>query len=73
MSKIIKLLRGQCPECGELFEYPYEDRVNVVLFSNWKKYHRCGYKKKIILDDAGFKEAWVKVDLEKNQINISHL
>lgn len=35
------MLRGRCPDCGATFEYPFSDRVDVVLFGNWRKYHRC--------------------------------
>lgn len=37
-------MKGRCPDCGAVFEFPFEDRVNVVLFGNWKKYHMCGPK-----------------------------
>ena len=34
-------MKARCPKCKTVFEYPYEDRINVVLFGNWKKYHQC--------------------------------
>jgi len=34
-------MRARCPTCKEVFEYPHKDRINVVLFGNWKKYHEC--------------------------------
>ncbi len=34
-------MKGKCPSCGEIFSFPDEDRVNVVLFGNWGKYHHC--------------------------------
>ena len=33
--------RARCPKCGEVFEYPYEDRINVIIFDNYEKYHKC--------------------------------
>jgi len=41
MEKKNPKLIGICPYCNERFEYPYEDRVDVVLFGNWRKYHTC--------------------------------
>ena len=34
-------MKGKCPDCGEEFEFPNEDRVDVLLFGNWRKYHFC--------------------------------
>jgi len=36
-----KMLWGKCPYCKEVFQFPFKDRVNVILFGHWKKYHRC--------------------------------
>lgn len=41
MAEGVRMMKARCPKCGEVFEYPYEDGVNVVLFGNWKKYHQC--------------------------------
>jgi len=35
-----KMLWGKCPYCKEVFQFPFKDRVNVILFGHWKKYHR---------------------------------
>ena len=40
-SKRTQYMKAKCPHCGKIFNYPKEDRVNVVLFGNWKKYHNC--------------------------------
>lgn len=39
------MLKGKCPFCGNIFEYPYSDRVDVVLFNNWRKFHYCDQAK----------------------------
>jgi len=36
-----EMLKGKCPFCKIIFVYPMKDRVNVVLFDNWRKYHYC--------------------------------
>lgn len=41
-------MRGKCPYCGEVFDFPYEDRVDVVLFGNWRKYHQCEESRKVV-------------------------
>lgn len=37
----IKTLNGTCPFCGKLILFPFADRVDVLLFGNWRKYHKC--------------------------------
>lgn len=40
MNKLSEeMLKGKCSVCGQVFEYPYADRVNVLLFDHWRKYH----------------------------------
>jgi len=36
-------IKVRCPieTCRKVFEIPVEDRVNVVVFGNWHKYHVC--------------------------------
>lgn len=34
-------MKAECPKCGRVFFYPKKDRVNVILFGNWKNYHDC--------------------------------
>jgi len=45
-------LKAQCPDCGEVFEFPFKDRVDVLLFGNWRKYHFCK-RELLILDSIG--------------------
>ena len=40
------MLKGRCPFCDVVFEFPKKDRVDVVLFDNWRKYHYCEEAKK---------------------------
>ena len=35
---------GRCPYCHLPFEFPEKDKINVILFGNWKKYHDCEKK-----------------------------
>jgi len=32
-------MKARCPKCGVVFEVPYSDRVDALLFGNWRKYH----------------------------------
>jgi len=34
-------MKVQCPDCGEVFEIPDENKVDSILFGNWRKYHKC--------------------------------
>jgi len=43
-------LKAQCPDCGEVFEFPEEDKVDVLLFGNWRKYHFC--KRELLILDS---------------------
>jgi hypothetical protein len=48
-------LKGECPNCGEIIEFPYEDRVDVILFGNWRKYHKdkdCNPSKRRIENES---------------------
>lgn len=38
-----KMLKVRCPVegCNKIFEIPEEDKVNVILFGHWHKYHPC--------------------------------
>ena len=39
-------MKVRCPilTCRKVFEIPDEDRVNVVLFGHWHKYHACVHR-----------------------------
>jgi len=41
-----KMMKVRCPieTCRKVFEVPFEDRVNVVLFGHWHKYHPCVHR-----------------------------
>jgi len=41
MDSTTRKMKVRCPIeiCGKVFEIPVEDRVNVVVFGNWHKYH----------------------------------
>lgn len=39
MSEYDYMMKCRCPECGVIFEVPYSDRVDALLFGNWRKYH----------------------------------
>ena len=41
-----RMLKGVCPFCKTVIEYPESDRVDVILFDNWRKYHYCDEAKK---------------------------
>lgn len=34
-------LKAKCSDCGGVFEIPYGDRVDAILFGHWDKYHIC--------------------------------
>jgi len=46
MKQPEEMLKGRCPFCNAVFEFPKADRVDVVLFDNWRKYHYCPEAKK---------------------------
>lgn len=48
MSEQEIMLKVRCPKCGKIFEFPESDKVNVILFNNYEKYHKCSSIPKVL-------------------------
>lgn len=44
-----KMIKVRCPieTCRAIFEIPEEDKINVILFGHWHKYHVCVHRLKL--------------------------